>query len=102
MLQEIHDYVSGTNGLPLIIVGGSGCGKTSVLAVVMTESWQWLDGRGAIVYRLVLLLVNTKNTILTCIQKDQRIYFFLVKFTNVMHIINIFVQKRMHYKLLKL
>ncbi|KAK2152117.1 hypothetical protein LSH36_339g02004 [Paralvinella palmiformis] len=50
---EIHDYVSGTNGLPLIIVGGSGCGKTSVLAVVMTESWQWLDGRGAIVYRFL-------------------------------------------------
>ena len=51
VLQTFERYLKGSSCLPLIVYGGSGSGKTSLVAMAARASWDWMEGAGALVYR---------------------------------------------------
>ena len=103
-LKAVLDYVSGPSRLPMIIYGGSGCGKTSVMAKVVESVASWAESaaqrRGQQVKRVVTIVrflgttpmtSNVRNLLesvcrqLIAVYTPRSLFFYCVHFHRYGH-----------------
>ncbi|CAF3329325.1 unnamed protein product [Rotaria socialis] len=62
VLERVRNYIQGTSKQPLVLWGEGGCGKSSMLAKVVTESESWFPSKNCSQIRLVRFLGTTPDS----------------------------------------
>jgi hypothetical protein len=62
ILERVRNYIQGPSKQPLVLWGEGGCGKSSVLAKIASESSSWLASKHSTPIRLVRFLGTTPDS----------------------------------------
>ncbi|CAF2694205.1 unnamed protein product [Rotaria sp. Silwood2] len=62
VLERVHNYVQGSSKQPLVLWGEGGCGKSSMLAKIVSESNSWFSSKQCTPIRLVRFLGTTPDS----------------------------------------
>ncbi|CAF3624005.1 unnamed protein product [Rotaria sp. Silwood1] len=62
VLERVRHYIQGSSKQPLVLWGEGGCGKSSMLAKIVSESNSWFSSRQCIPIRLVRFLGTTPDS----------------------------------------
>ncbi|CAF0996732.1 unnamed protein product, partial [Rotaria sordida] len=66
ILERVRNYVQGSSKQPLVLWGEGGCGKSSVLAKIVSESKSWFLSKNCSLIRLVRFLGTTPDSSSVC------------------------------------
>jgi hypothetical protein len=62
ILERVRNYIQGSSKQPLVLWGEGGCGKSSMLAKIATESTSWFSSKHCTPIRLVRFLGTTPDS----------------------------------------
>lgn len=62
ILERAYNYIQGPSKQPLVLWGDGGCGKSSMLAKIVTDSEAWFAAKNCPVVRIVRFLGTTPES----------------------------------------